>query len=170
VKLQARGAHAERASPGKRKERVMNYDDQAISAMLVEQGPDAVIYADLQGLIRVWNPAAERIFGRAAADAVGQRLDIIIPEPLRDAHWQGYARAIEAGDTKYRGQSLPTKALKADGSAFYVELSFSILRAPDGNVLGAMAQARDITERFERDRVTRRRLRELEGMLNTEEA
>ena len=96
---------------------------------------------------------------------IGQNLDIIIPESLREAHWTGYRRALAAGDTKYRGQSLPTKALKADGATIYVELGFSIVHAADGTVVGAMAQARDITERFERDRTTRRRMRELEAAL-----
>ena len=138
-------------------------------AALVDQAPDRIIYADLNGLIRSWNPAAERIFGHEAKAAIGQNLDIIIPEPLRAAHWEGYDRALAAGDTKYRGQSLPTKALKADGSQFYVELSFSIIHASDGEVIGALAHARDITERFERDRTTRRRLRELEGARGEEE-
>ena len=131
-------------------------------SFLVDHAPDALIFADRDGVIRVWNAAAERIFGFTAADAVGRALDIIIPEGLREAHWQGYHRALAAGDTKYRGQSLPTKALKADGSQVYVELSFAIVRGPDAEVIGAMAQARDITERFQRDRDMRRRLRELE--------
>jgi PAS domain S-box-containing protein len=132
------------------------------SSFLVDQAPDAVIFADRNGVIRVWNAAAERIFGFPAEAALGQDLNIIIPESLRDAHWQGYDRALGAGDTKYRGQSLPTKALKADGSQFYVELSFAIVHGAGGEVIGAMAQARDITERFERDRAMRRRLREME--------
>ncbi|MEX2227154.1 MAG: PAS domain S-box protein [Dehalococcoidia bacterium] len=130
---------------------------------LVDQAPDAMIFAGLDGIIQTWNPAAERIFGHAAAAAIGQSLDIIIPESLRQAHWQGYERALAAGDTKYRGQSLPTKSMKADGSPIYVELSFAIVHDADGQVIGAMAQARDITERFERDKVTRRRIRDLEA-------
>jgi PAS domain S-box-containing protein len=132
-------------------------------ALLVEQAPDAVIFADREGVVRVWNAAAERVFGFAASEAIGRELNIIIPESLRDAHWTGYDRALAAGDTKYRGQSLPTKALRADGSTIYVELSFAIVRDRDGAVIGALAHARDITERFERDRQLRRRLRELEG-------
>jgi PAS domain S-box-containing protein len=133
------------------------------ASLLVDQAPDGMIFADRDGVIRMWNPAAERIFGFAAETAISQDLNIIIPEGLRDAHWQGYDRALAAGDTKYRGQSLPTRALKADGSQIYVELSFAIVHGRDGEVIGAMAQARDITERFERDRAMRRRLRELEG-------
>jgi PAS domain S-box-containing protein len=137
------------------------------AAMLVDQSPDGMIFADCDGVIRIWNPAAERIFGFTAEAAIGQDLNIIIPEGLRDAHWQGYDRALAAGDTKYRGQSLPTKALKVDGSQIYVELSFAIVHGRDGEVIGAMAQARDITERFERDRAMRHRLRELEKASDT---
>ena len=133
--------------------------------VLVEQSPDAMIFADLDGVIRIWNAAAERIFGWTASEAIGERLDIIIPESLRERHWVGYARALLVGDTKYRGQSLPTKSMRADGTPIYVELSFGIVHAADGAVVGAMAQARDITERFERDRASRRRLRELEAQL-----
>lgn len=136
------------------------------AASLVQQAPDAMIFAGRDGVIRVWNPAAERVFGFTAEAAIGQDLNIIIPEALRDRHWEGYDRALAAGDTKYRGQSLPTKALKADGSEIYVELSFAIVHGPSGDVIGAMAQARDITERFERDRAARRRLRELQEALD----
>jgi PAS domain S-box-containing protein len=132
-------------------------------ALLVDQAPDAIIFAGLDGKIASWNPSATRIFGFAPEAAVGQSLDIIIPESLREAHWAGYERALAAGDTKYKGQALPTKAVKADGTQFYVELSFAIIHGPDGKVAGALAHARDITERFERDRDMRRRLRELEA-------
>jgi PAS domain S-box-containing protein len=146
----------------------VNVDGNAVDlASLVVQAPDAMIFADRDGVVRVWNPAAERIFGYPAAAAIGQNLDIIIPEKLREAHWTGYDRALAAGDTKYRGQSLPTRALKQDGSEIYVELSFAIVHGGDGAVVGAMAQARDITERFERDRAMRRRLRELEKAPDT---
>jgi len=136
-------------------------------ALLVEQAPDAMIFADREGIVRVWNAAADRIFGHAPEDAIGQDLNIIIPESLQESHWTGYDRALAAGDTKYRGQSLPTKALRKDGSTIYVELSFAIVKARDGAVIGALAHARDITERFERERTMRRRLRELEAAHGT---
>ena len=129
---------------------------------LIEQAPDGVIFAGNDGVIQTWNAAAERIFGFAPGDAIGKDLNIIIPESLQDSHWTGYDRALAAGDTKYRGQALPTKALRADGSTIYVELSFAIVKEA-GVVVGAMAVARDISERFERDRTMRRRLRELEA-------
>ena len=130
--------------------------------MLVEQSPDAVIFADAEGTIRTWNAAAERIFGFAAAAALGQNLDIIIPERFRPAHWAGFERAMGEAKTKYVGQSLPTRALRADGTQFYVELGFAIV-VSGGKAVGALATARDITERFEKERADRARLKELEA-------
>ena len=129
---------------------------------LVQDSPDAMVFADLAGVIRVWNAAAARIFGHTPEAAIGQTLDLIVPERFREQHWTGFHRAIADGATKYLGQSLPTRSMRADGSAFYVELSFAILLDSDGTALGALATARDITERFEQDREMRRRLAELE--------
>lgn len=134
---------------------------------LVAQGPDAVIYASRDGVIRTWNAAAERIFGHSAADAVGQRLDLIVPERLREAHWTGWERAHSDGVTQYVGQSLPTRATHANGDTITVELSFAIVLDDAGKAIGALATARDITERFEQDRANRRRLKELEEELET---
>jgi PAS domain S-box-containing protein len=136
--------------------------DPQLAAALVEQAPDAVIFADLEGIVRAWNPAAAAMFGYSAEDAIGQSLDIIVPEQFREAHWKGYARATEAGVTKYIGESLPTRAVKASGETFYVELSFAIVLDAAGKAIGALAHARDINERFQTDRANRRRLRELE--------
>lgn len=140
-----------------------NIDTDIDAAQIVEQSPDATIFADREGAIRVWNRAAERVFGHASEAAIGQTLDLIIPERFHEAHWTGYDRALEARVTKYVGQSLPTRALRADGSQITVELSFAIVLDAAGEAIGALATARDITERFEQDRALRRRLRELEG-------
>ncbi|HHX34208.1 MAG TPA: PAS domain S-box protein [Gammaproteobacteria bacterium] len=129
---------------------------------LVEQSPDATIYSDKQGLVRVWNAAAEKMFGFSAEQALGQSLDIIIPESLRKAHWRGFDMAIAAGVTKHSGKPMATKALRADGSEFYTEMGFALIFNDQGEVEGTVAQARDITERFEKGRADRQRLRELE--------
>jgi PAS domain S-box-containing protein len=138
-----------------------------LSELLVEQSPDGVVFADKTGIIRVWNTAAERIFGFAAGDAIGANLDIIIPERFRDAHWRGFERAITERATKYAGKSMPTRAIRSDGTQIYVELSFSIIVDANGDVLGALAHARDITERFEKERADRKRLQELEKILDS---
>lgn len=128
---------------------------------LIEQSPDAVIFANTEGVITVWNAAAERVFGHSADTAIGQNLDMIIPEQFRAAHWKGFDRALGDGVTKYQGQVLPTRALRADGETIYVELGFAIVHA-GGAVIGALATARDITERFNRDRDMRRKLQDYE--------
>ncbi len=137
--------------------------DDGLIRELLDQGPDAVIFADTSGVITYWNAAATRVFGHSAEAALGQSLDLIIPEAQRAAHWRGFDRALEAGETKYWGKALPTRSLRADGEAIYVELSFAIVKAADGKVIGALACARDITERWTQDREMRRKLRELES-------
>jgi PAS domain S-box-containing protein len=137
-------------------------DDDELSTLLLHQAPDAVVFADQAGIIREWNPAAERVFGHLREEAIGESLDLIVPERFRDAHWRGYGRALAEGKTKYSGQALPTRSSRRDGSAIYVELTFSIIRDRKGLVIGALAHARDISERWVQDREQRQRLRELE--------
>lgn len=134
-------------------------------AQVVQQAPDAVILADHEGKILAWNRQAESTFGHSADAALGETLDLIIPESFRERHWTGYDRALAARETKYVGQWLPTRALKADGTEFYIELGFAMVKDAAGEVTAVMATARDITERFERDRSERRRVRELEAEL-----
>ncbi|HEY5085819.1 MAG TPA: PAS domain S-box protein, partial [Gemmatimonadaceae bacterium] len=76
-------------------------DLDRFSRTLVRDAPDAVIYADAGGVIRFWNSAAERIFGFSEAEALGQSLDLIIPENLRARHWNGYAETMRTGKTRY---------------------------------------------------------------------
>ena len=135
-----------------------------LAAILVDQSPDAIVFADTEGTIRVWNQAATRVFGFAEDRALGANLDIIIPERFREAHWRAFERAIADGDTKYVGQALATRSARADGTQIYVELSFAIVLDGDGDVLGALAHARDITERFEKERADRKRMQELEAL------
>lgn len=133
-----------------------------LDRLLIDQAPDAVIFADLEGIIREWNPAAGRIFGHTAEEAAGQSLDLIIPERFREAHWTGYHRALAAGTTKYSGQVLPTRSVRKDGETIYVELTFAIIHDSHDRVIGAMAHARDITERWTKEREERRRVQGLE--------
>ncbi len=123
-----------------------------LASWLIEQSPDATIYSDKQGDIRVWNAAAEKMFGFSAEQALGQNLDLIIPERLRRMHWRGFDAAIAAGVTKHSGKPMPTKALRADGSEFYAEMGFALIFNDQGEVVGTVAQARDITERYTAER------------------
>jgi len=109
---------------------------------VVEQGLEAMIFADREGIIRLWNARAEAIFGYAASEATGRSLDLIIPQYLRAAHWQGYQRAIAAGRTRSDGKPMLTRATHKDGSKLYVELAFGIVSDKQHGVLGALATAR----------------------------
>jgi PAS domain S-box-containing protein len=123
-------------------------DTRALYEAIVEQAPDAVIFADRNGAIRVWNRSAEAIFGHAASEVLGQSLDLIIPERLRKAHWQGFDRALESGTMKYAGRVLTTRSVHKDGRTLYVDLSFGLVRDGAGAIVGALAIARDGTERY----------------------
>jgi PAS domain S-box-containing protein len=115
---------------------------------VVEQAPDGIIYADAGGVIRLWNHGAETIFGYTAAEVLGANLDVIIPERLRAAHWAGFDKALASGVTKYSGRVLTTRSVHKDGRRLYVDLSFALLKNADGTIAGAIAIARDATERY----------------------
>jgi PAS domain S-box-containing protein len=122
--------------------------DPTLSEAILEQAPDAVIFADREGLIRLWNQSAAALFGYAAAEVLGRSLDVIIPERLRNAHWQGYRKATETGVMKYAGRVLTTRSVHKDGRRVYVDLSFGVVRDGAGHVIGALAIGRDCTERY----------------------
>ena len=130
-------------------------DKAELATLLQDQAPDAVIFAGTNGVIEVWNSAASTLFGFSSDEALGHSLDLIIPERFRDAHWKGFERALADGDTKYRGQVLPTRSQRKDGTTIYVELTFAIVKDSSGSVIGALAHARDITERFLKEREQR---------------
>jgi PAS domain S-box-containing protein len=109
---------------------------------VVDQSPDAMIFADRDGLIRIWNARAEEMFGYTASEAIGRSLDLIIPPHLRAAHWQGYHRAIAAGRTRSDGKPMLTRATHRDGGKLYVEIAFAIVRGELREILGALATAR----------------------------
>lgn len=140
-------------------------DATTLASWLVEQAPDAIIFADREGCVRLWNPAAEALFGFHASAVQGQRLDFMIPEKLRAAHWRGFEAAMQTGDTRHHGKALPTKALCADGRQIYVSMSFGIVRDTSGQVIGSLAQARDITEAYLKERDEKARLKQLEQQL-----
>jgi PAS domain S-box-containing protein len=131
---------------------------------LVDGSADAILYADAQGVIRLWNGAAERIFGFTAAEAVGRSMDLIIPERLRGRHWDGWKKTMATGATRYgAGELLAVPATHKDGRALSIEFSIQLLRAPDGTPAGMAAVLRDVTARFERDKALRLKLKELES-------
>src|SRR4051794_40854563 len=111
---------------------------ESLHRAIVEQSPDATIFADTAGLIRVWNHAAENLFGHAADDVVGRSLDVIIPERLRDAHWRGFNNALETGVMKYAGRVLTTRSMHKDGRTLYVDLAFAMVKDDAGRFSGSL--------------------------------
>jgi PAS domain S-box-containing protein len=131
---------------------------------IVEAAPDAIIFSDREGTIRLWNAGAEAVFGWPAAEALGRSLDLIVPEKQRARHWEGYRAVMATGVTRYgRGDLLRVPAQRKDGRRISVEFSIVLLRDAAGEVLGTAAILRDVTERWEQDKALRQRLAALEG-------
>lgn len=130
----------------------MTSDHPGLAEWILEQVSDALIYADQDGRIARWNQAACRLFGYSAGEALGQSLDIIIPERLRAAHWAGFNAALASGKTKLQGHPTLTRAVRKDGAKLYVEMTFALVKQPDGTAIGSVAMARDVTERVQKER------------------
>src|ERR671924_1432974 len=132
---------------------------------IVEPAQDAMIFADRDGIIRLWNAGAEAIFGYRAEEAVGHTLDLTIPEHLRQRHWAGYHKAMATGATRYDRELLAVPARRKDGTRLSLEFTIVILRQPSGELLGAAAIIRDVTARWQRDRALKERLAALEAQM-----
>jgi len=141
----------------------METDFNEVARAIVDTTCDAIIFADREGRIRLWNRGASLIFGYAAGEVIGQSLDVIIPERLRRAHWDAFDRSIESGQTRHTDRVLTTRSMHKDGRALYVDLSFGLVKDASGRVLGAFAVGRDCTERYLAERAAKQRLQEFEA-------
>ena len=137
---------------------------------IVEKALDAVIYSDREGLIRLWNIGAERMFGYSRSEALGQSLDLIVPESLRNRHWEGYHRVMATGRSRYESDLLAVPAVRKDGSRISVEFTLVPIQDENGRLEGIAAIIRDVTERWNRDKETRQRLAQLEDQCRVESA
>lgn len=126
-----------------------------LDAKILDDVADALIYSDRSGTIMRWNRASTTLFGFTAVEALGQNLDLIIPEHLRPAHWKGFEAAIASGAMKLAGRPMLTRALHKSGRKLYIEMTFALVRDAAGVVLGSAAMARDVTERVERERAAK---------------
>ena len=134
----------------------------ALARAILGTASDAVIAADRDGVITFWNPGAERIFGHAAGGAVGQSLDLIIPERLRAAHWRGFHEVIRTGRSRYgAGDLLSVPGVRRDGRRISLEFTIVPLEGAEGGLAGIAAILRDVTARFDELKALRRRLTEL---------
>lgn len=139
--------------------------DINIYRRIVEQEPEAVIFADCGGIIQIWNKGAEDVFGFSRQEVVGKSLDVIIPETLRERHWKAYDRAMETGVLGQGSRVMPTRALHKDGRMLYVDLSFAIIKDDSGQVKGSLGIGRDMTERYLSGKAQKKYIAELEKKL-----
>ena len=130
-------------------------------AQLVEVIGDAIVVSDASGTINVWNPAAERLFGFTQAEALGNSLDLIIPERLQERHWTGYRKTMASGETRYGHDVLRVPAVHKDGRALSIAFTVGLLHGPQGETTGIVAAIRDETARFAEEQSLRKRLVEL---------
>jgi PAS domain S-box-containing protein len=129
---------------------------------LVRAAGDAIVVADPEGRIVLWNPAATRVFGIPAEEAMGQSLDLIIPERYRARHWAGYREVMRTGQTRYGTEVLRVPAVHRDGRRLSIAFTVALLTDPAGRVTGIAAIVRDETARWEEEQQLRKRLAALE--------
>jgi PAS domain S-box-containing protein len=128
---------------------------QDLDQFIVEHIAEAVVYANREGVIERWNAAAAAMFGFSAAEAIGQGLDLMIPEHLRAAHWRGFDAAMNSGTLRLNGRATLTRGLHKSGRKLYIEMSFAMVRDNADAVVGSVAVARDVTDRVEREKAAR---------------
>lgn len=130
---------------------------------IVMEAGEAIIFADRANVIRLWNRGAERIFGYTAEEALGQSLNLIIPERWRDRHWESYRRVMASGATKYgQGQLLAVPGQRRDGAPLSLEFSLVLIKDTHGRILGAAAVLRDVTAKWQEMKALKKRLADLE--------
>ncbi|MGA4668391.1 (4Fe-4S)-binding protein [Propionibacteriaceae bacterium Y1923] len=115
---------------------------EALLAETVNQAGDAIIAIDREGIIRVWNQKCVEIFGWTPEQALGQSVNLIIPEKFRAGHDHGFGAAMSSGHLASDGKARLTRALTSSGEPAYVEMTFAVVNGADGAAVGAVAVAR----------------------------
>ncbi|QWD85717.1 PAS domain-containing protein [Polynucleobacter asymbioticus] len=130
---------------------------------LIDCVGDAVIVADAHEKIVLWNAAATRIFGYSEEEALGNTLDLIVPERQRQRHTEGYSKSMETGTTRYGTTLLKIPAKHKDGHTLSIAFTVGMLFDEKNQAKGVAAVIRDETERFAEERALKKRLSELEN-------
>jgi PAS domain S-box-containing protein len=141
---------------------VAGVTEEWLAAAVVKESPEAIVVTDPAGIIRLWNDGAARMFGYSADEAMGQNLDVIIPEKLRDRHWKGYFQTMATGYTRYGDKLLSVPATHRDGQRLSIEFSVALLRDDADQIVGISAIMREITERRNAEKELRGKVAELE--------
>lgn len=138
---------------------------EAMCKRIVDETLDAIIVADRNGVILLWNAGAELIFGHRTDEALGQTLDLIIPERLRERHWEGFREAMARGTTRYGRELLAVPGVRKDGTRVSLEFSIVLLRDANDRLVAVGAILRDVTERWNEQKELKGRLAALEASL-----
>ena len=133
---------------------------------IVAASSDAIMFSDREGVIRLWNSGAEKMFGFTSEEALGRSLDLIIPENLRGRHWDGYYRVMQSGSSRYSTDLLSAPALRKDGTRLSTEFSMVMVKDEEGVMVGVAAIIRDVSARWQREKELKERIKTLEGGLN----
>ena len=142
--------------------------DAWFAQAVVAEAPEAIVVTDPDGIVRLWNNGAARVFGFSAADMVGQSLDVIIPEKLRERHWKGYRQTMLTGYTRYGDKMLSVPATHRDGHRLSIEFSVALLRDDAGQIAGISAIMRDVSDRREAEKALRTKLAELQSRVGSD--
>jgi PAS domain S-box-containing protein len=138
-----------------------------LAQTVVREAADAIVVADPDGTIQLWNTGAANVFGYSAVEAVGESLDLIIPEKLRERHWKGFRQTMAAGITRYGDTLLSVPATHRDGHRLSIEFSVALLRDEVGRIVGIAAIMREVTKRRNAEQALRARIAELEQLTQT---
>ena len=124
---------------------------EELNRAILESALDCIITMDAAGIVREWNPAAERTFGYRRAEALGRELaELIIPPHLRDRHRQGLAHYLQTGEGPVLGKRIEIAGQHADGHEILVELAITAFHSRGASVF--TAYLRDITDRVRSER------------------
>jgi PAS domain S-box-containing protein len=138
-------------------------DHDWLCRRIVENSPTAILFADREGKIRLWNAGAETMFGYTAQEALGQSLDLIVPDRQRARHWEGWVKVMATGVTKYGRDPLAVPAMRKDGSRISIEFNVVLVRTDSGELAGVAAMVQDVTARWQKQKEMNARLAALEA-------
>ena len=145
-------------------------DTALIYQQIIENSQDAILFADRDGIVNLWNSGAEAIFGYKAEEIQGKNLDLIIPEKLRQRHWDGYQGVMKTGETRYGKELLKVPAMRKDGKTISVEFTILLVRNRQNEIIGTAAIIRDVTERWNQEKELKKKLKFLDNQLMSQKS
>lgn len=129
----------------------------------VESSDDAIVMQSLDAIITGWNPAAERLYGHSAEEAIGKSTSIIVP-PDRREHGKDYLQRIARGEPIERFETI---RLRKDGTPVEISLSLSPIRGPSGEIVGVCGSASSLTEARRAERALQQQIEERRQLFDT---